>query len=46
MAAEDPDETEPRRWQRWWRSLVAAGRWALDVFRGHAWSRHLDNREE
>lgn len=33
-------------WRRWRDAVVAAARWAVDVFRGHARSRHLDNREK
>lgn len=41
-----PDESAGEGWRRWRDALVAAARWAVDVFRGHARSRHLDNREK
>ncbi|WP_255458973.1 MULTISPECIES: hypothetical protein [Halostella] len=42
----DPNQGEPEGLHRWRRRLVYAGRWAFDVFRGHARGRHLDDRRE
>ncbi len=46
MAEEGSSEVAAGRWRRWRQQLVAAGRWAFDVLRGFAWSRHLDQREK
>ncbi|WP_311172835.1 hypothetical protein [Halobellus ordinarius] len=40
------EDTESNGWRRVWDALLAAGRWALDVFRGHAGSRHLEQRRK
>jgi len=42
----DWNQREPEGLRRWRQRLVDAARWALDVFRGHARSRHLDDRGE
>lgn len=46
MTDQGSSELGAGRLRRWWRQLVAAGRWAFDVLRGFAWSRHLDQREK
>lgn len=40
------DESASEGWRRWQDAVAAAAEWAADVFRGHARSRHLDNREK
>ncbi|MCQ4334130.1 hypothetical protein KM295_11690 [Natronomonas sp. F2-12] len=46
MTTEEPPDTDPTGWRRWWAKLVYAAGWFADTFRGYSGSRRLREREK
>ncbi len=46
MDADESTEPEAEGWRRWWQTLVRAGGWFADTFRGYSGSQQLKNREK